>query len=261
MIIKKNILLYTFTLGFLCLILIPPHSSTILDTTIVTNQDLFPKVYSTIDKLDNNNTITENNISNYNNFSAIKQSKDLQITLSDLQKQYKELDNRTTDIERIITNISQLGIVKQTDLGASLTELQADTLTSISELYGLISDLQNQYSQLANRTTDLEQIIIDMPQQDTITESELGASITQLQADTSDSLNQIYEDITTSLQTSIDDLNIRVSTLENLQTSIDDLYNRADTIESCVLTAANYGAQSSDMGGIYETLQNCLAGG
>ena len=117
--IKKNILLYTFTMGFLCLIVIPPYSSTILDIPITIDSDLFPKVYSTVANLTNNNTNTENNITNDNNtLLSIKQPEDVQLILSDLQKKYKEFTNRTNDIERIITNISQLGPEKQPDLKA-----------------------------------------------------------------------------------------------------------------------------------------------
>ena len=58
---------------------------------------------------------------------------------------------------------------------------------------------------------------IDTLENSQITQSALEASITKLQADTTNSLNQLSVDINTSFQTSIDNLNNRIDTLENSQ--------------------------------------------
>ena len=65
-------------------------------------------------------------------------------------------------------------------------------------------------------------------------------------------------DINTSFQTSIDNLNNRIDTLENSQTSIDNLNNRIDTLQNCVLNAVEFGAQTSDWRGVHDILLTCL---
>jgi hypothetical protein len=111
---------------------------------------------------------------------------------------------------------------------------------NLEQLQNKISELQNQYNQISNRTNNIESQLKNI-----VTNADLSLSLNELQANLLNEVGNVYE-TTNNLQ----------DTINYLQSTVNEMYGLY-SFDNCVVTAADYGAQT-DLLGFAETLRNCI---
>jgi archaellum component FlaC len=133
------------------------------DHSITTQSILvLPKSYAQTSSIPSSNS----NASASTSTAASPSVEQLQTTISDLQKQYNQLSNRTNNLERTISQLQQLDTATKSDFDNALNQLQIDISNSVEDrvggLEGRIGGLEDRVGGLEGRIGGLEDSVASL---------------------------------------------------------------------------------------------------